>query len=157
MQAVVGQAPGFQFPGFDGLRLAAAGAVLFSHAFLIAGDSHAYEPPYYLPGNYGIITFFIISSFLLTRVLAKGSAMVEFSLNRLLRIVPGFLFCTLSTSLVIGALVTPLDLRAYYTQHETYAYIVSSVMCLCDSWEKPFAFAAYPKLVGAINGSLWSL
>jgi peptidoglycan/LPS O-acetylase OafA/YrhL len=83
--------------------------------------------------------------------------MVEFSLNRFLRIVPGFLFCIFATSLVIGAFVTPLNLRAYYTQTETYDYIVSSFMCLCDSWENPFVFAAYPELVGVKNGSLWTL
>jgi peptidoglycan/LPS O-acetylase OafA/YrhL len=104
-----------------------------------------------------VFTFFIISGFLLTRVLANASGMIEFSLNRFLRIVPGFLFCTLATSLVMGAFVTPLDLRAYYSQPETAAYVVNSFKCLCDSWENPFVFAADPELVGVKNGSLWTL
>ena len=66
------------FPGFDGLRLAAATSVLFSHAFLIAEGTDDSEPLRHLlgPGNiiglYGVFTFFIISGFLLTRSLATG-------------------------------------------------------------------------------------
>jgi peptidoglycan/LPS O-acetylase OafA/YrhL len=107
------------FPGFDGLRLAAAISVLFSHAFLIAQGTEDGEPLHHLlgPGNiiglYGVFTFFIISGFLLTSSLASGAGVVQFSINRFLRIVPGFLFCIVATSLLIGALVTPLALRSY--------------------------------------------
>jgi peptidoglycan/LPS O-acetylase OafA/YrhL len=152
------------FPGLDGLRLAAATSVLFSHAFLIAEGNDEAEPLRHLlgPGNiiglYGVFAFFIISGFLLTSSLASGAGAVQFSINRFLRIVPGFLFCIVATSLLIGALVTPLALRVYYTQPETYAYIWSSLACLCDrSWQAPFQFLAHPNLVTVINGSLWSL
>lgn len=151
------------FPGFDGLRLAAAISVLFSHAFLIAEGAEDGEPLRHLlgPGNiiglYGVFTFFIISGFLLTRSLASGSEAVQFSINRSLRIVPGFLFCIAATSLLIGALVTPLALRVYYTQPDTYAYVWSSLACLCDSWEASFRFGTHPVVAGVKNGSLWSL
>ena len=163
MQVAAGAALESSFPGFDGLRLAAAISVLFSHAFLIAEGSEAREPLRHFlgPGNivglYGVFTFFIISGFLLTRSLANQSGMVQFSINRVLRILPGFVFCTLAITFLIGALVTPLDLRSYYLQPETYAYAISSIACLCDSWENPFQFAAHPGLDGVKNGSLWSL
>ena len=151
------------FPGFDGLRLAAAISVLFSHAFLIAEGIEDSEPLRQLlgPGNiiglYGVFTFFVISGFLLTSSLANGAGVVQFSINRFLRIVPGFLFCIAAISLLIGALVTPLALPAYYTQPDTYAYVWSSLACLCDSWEAPFLFVTHPILVSVKNGSLWSL
>lgn len=151
------------FPGFDGLRLAAAISVLFSHAFLIAEGTEDGEPLRRLlgPGNiiglYGVFTFFAISGFLLMRSLASGAGAVQFSINRFLRIFPGFLFCILATSLLIGALVTPLPLQAYFTQPETYAYVWSSLACLCDSWEAPFVFVTHPNLVSVKNGSLWSM
>ena len=64
----------------------------------------------------------------------------------------------MATSLLIGASVTPLALRAYYAQPETSAYVWSSLACLCDgSWEAPFQFVAHPDLGSVINGSLWSL
>ena len=151
------------FPGFDGLRLAAAISVLFSHAFLIAQGTEDGEPLHHLlgPGNiiglYGVFTFFIISGFLLTSSLSSGAGVVQFSINRFLRIVPGFLFCIVATSLLIGALVTPLALRSYYTQPDTRAYVWSSLACLCDSWEAPFRFVTHPVVASIKNGSLWSL
>lgn len=163
MQGGAAQGPSSSFPGFDGLRLLAAVSVLFSHAFLIAEGTEAREPLYALLGRanivglYGVFVFFIISGFLLTRSLTERPDLVQFSINRFLRIVPGFVFCVAATSVVIGPLVTPLDLRAYFAQPEVYQYIGSSLMCLCDSWENPFLFAADPKLVGVKNGSLWSL
>jgi peptidoglycan/LPS O-acetylase OafA/YrhL len=154
----------FSFPGFDGLRLAAATSVLFSHAFLIAEGTDKREPlrhllgPHNIVGLYGVFTFFIISGFLLTNSLASRAEPVQFSINRSLRIVPGFLFCIVATSFLIGALVTPLGLRAYYEQPETYAYVWSSLACLCDGgWVFPFQFSTYQNLFGVTNGSLWSL
>jgi peptidoglycan/LPS O-acetylase OafA/YrhL len=151
------------FPGFDGLRLTAAVSVLFSHGFLIAEGTENREPLAYLlgPGNilglYGIFTFFIISGFLLSRSLSNDPRTVQFATNRFLRIMPGFVFCTLTITLIIGAFVTPQSLRSYYLQPETYGYIVSSIKCLCDSSENPFQFTTHPNLAGVRNGSLWSL
>lgn len=141
----------------------AAISVLFSHAFLIAEGTDDGEPlrhllgPDNIVGLYGVFAFFIISCFLLTRSLASGADVIHFSINRFLRIVPGFLFCTVATSLLIGAFVTPPTLSAYYAQLETYGYIWSSLACLCDSAEAPFQFLAHSNLVSVRNGSLWSL
>jgi peptidoglycan/LPS O-acetylase OafA/YrhL len=100
--------------------------------------------------------FFIISGFLLTRSLSNGSRLTDFAFNRVLRIVPGFVFCLVAISFFIGPLVTPLTLASYFAQRETYYYVFSSLQCMCDSWEKPFVFAS--ATVGAnLNGSLWSL
>ena len=152
-----------RFPGFDGLRLAAAISVLFSHAFLIAEGTEDGEPLRHLlgPGNiiglYGVFTFFIISGFLLTSSLASGTGIVQFAFHRFLRIVPGFLFCIVATSLLIGVLLSPLAVRAYYTQPEIYAYVWSSLACLCDGSQAPLQFVANLNLFNVKNGSLWSL
>jgi peptidoglycan/LPS O-acetylase OafA/YrhL len=104
-----------QFPGFDGIRLIAAVSVVFSHAFLIAEGTEENEPLSHLlgPGNivglYGVFTFFIISGFLLTRSLAANPDLIRFSINRVLRIYPGFVFCTVLTALLFGSLLTESD------------------------------------------------
>lgn len=165
MQSKEAFASGSRFPGFDGLRLAAALSVLFSHAFSIAEGSDAREPLRHLLGQknvvglYGVFTFFVISGFLLTRSLSNNPRATQFSLNRVLRIVPGFLFCALVTSFLIGPTVTPLSLKSYYLQSETYVYPVSSLTCLCDSRVvAPFQFAARTgRLERVRNGSLWTL
>jgi peptidoglycan/LPS O-acetylase OafA/YrhL len=159
MTAADGRDGNSAFPGFDGLRLTAATSVLFSHAFLIAEGNENGEPqnhllgPKNILGLYGVFTFFIISGFLLTSSLPSRTGVIQFSINRFLRIFPGFVFCILATSLLIGPVVTSLDLRAYYAQPDTYTYIWSSLACLCDHWSAPFQFAAPSNL----NISLWSL
>src|SRR5690349_17761017 len=92
-----------QLPGFDGLRLVAAVSVLFSHAFLIATGSENTEPIAELFGHgivglYGVFTFFIISGFLLARSLDQKTSLIRFSLNRVLRIYPGFILCIALTA-----------------------------------------------------------
>ena len=150
------------FPGFDGLRLISAIAVIVSHAFEIAEGNYEREPIHYLLGrwilgDFAVFTFFVISGFLLARSLANGADALQFSINRVLRILPGFTFCILTTAFVIGPLVTSLTLRSYLGQEQTYGYVTSTLLCLCPSWESPFVFAGHSKLAGTMNGSLWSL
>ena len=144
------------------VRLIAAASVIFSHAFLIAEGSEKREPLSYLlgPGNilglYGVFTFFIISGFLLARSLSLNSNLIQFSVNRILRIYPAFLFSTLVTVLVIGAALATEDFYTYLTQSQTRSYILNSLECLCDAWNYPFSFAQ-STLPTTINGSLWTL
>src|SRR6476619_3042580 len=90
----------------------AAASVIFSHAFLIAEGSENREPLSHLlgPGNivglYGVFTFFIISGFLLARSLSLNSNLVQFSVNRVLRIYPAFLFCLFITVFILAPLIT---------------------------------------------------
>ena len=76
------------FPGFDGIRLAAAISVLFSHAFLIAEGNEDGEPLRHLlgPGNiiglYGVFTFFVISGFLIMQSLERNPSVLRFARAR---------------------------------------------------------------------------
>src|SRR4051794_20970106 len=80
------------FAGFDGLRLLAALAVLYSHAFPIANAYDTDEPLGRLLGIgnvlgvYGVYTFFIISGYLLAHSLERDGSGLRFALNRTLRI-----------------------------------------------------------------------
>jgi peptidoglycan/LPS O-acetylase OafA/YrhL len=151
------------FPGFDGIRLLAAIAVLFSHAFLIAEGTEEREPLVRLLGAgnilglYGVFTFFIISGFLLTRSLSRDSNPVRFAWNRFLRIAPAFLLCAAITSLVIGPLVSPLSLGGYFSRPTAYSYIAESLGCLCTGWGTPFEWPIANSMASTLNGSLWSL
>ena len=152
--------PSSQLPGFDGLRLIAATAVLFSHAFLIAEGTEKHEPLTRLlgPGNilglYGVFTFFIISGFLLTRSLSLNPNPIQFSANRLLRIFPGFLFCIFTTTFLIGLVFAKKPVVTYLTDPQAYYYVGNSLACVCDWPDPPFSFS---DLHTTINGSLWSL
>lgn len=151
------------FPGFDGIRLVASLSVLVSHAYLIAENSEARDPATrllgkdHILGKYGVYTFFIISGFLLTRSLSRDGNALTFTRNRVLRILPGFVFSAAFVALIIGPMVTTQPLADYFRQPATYRYIASSVRCFCDNWEAPFTWPVAGDLATALNGSLWSL
>src|SRR5689334_8509354 len=125
------------FPGFDGLRLFAALTVVFSHAFLIATGGESDEPfvrllgPGNIAGLYGVYAFFAISGFLLARSLDRNPSLASFVAHRLLRIYPGFVFCVITVALLIAPCASSLPLARYFTDRMPYAYVGSSLTCLC--------------------------
>lgn len=151
------------FPGFDGLRLFAALAVVFSHSFFIAEGTEAGEPFNHIvglfsPGKniiglFGVFVFFIISGFLLLHSLVLNPNAFQFALNRLLRILPGFTLCAIIVAFVIVPFASPLNFASYLQQPQPYAYVMKSIICMCDAGEIKFV----PEFSDIKNGSLWSL
>lgn len=153
-----------RFPGFDGIRFIAAAAVIFSHSFLIAEGSEDREPlnhllgPKNIIGLYGVFTFFMISGFLLVRSFAFDGSLLRFFFNRFLRILPGFLFCTVLSIYLLGSLSTGLSLYDYFGHTSTYMYGWNNMRCLCDSGTLPQVFMQTGETTkGVVNGSLWTL
>jgi peptidoglycan/LPS O-acetylase OafA/YrhL len=151
------------FAGFDGLRLFGAVAVVFSHAFLVARGSDETEPFVRLLGEgnllglYGVYTFFIISGFLLTRSLRSRPDAITYSVNRTLRILPGFLFCVFLTVAVIGPLFTVLPLSEYVASPQTTEYVTKSLNTLNDAYLPGVYVGKGLEVHMVTNGSLWSL
>ena len=152
------------FPGFDGLRLAAALSVIFSHAFLIATGSEDAEPlvrllgPHNIIGLYGVFAFFITSGFLLARSLDASGDPIAYAVNRSLRLLPALWVCILLTVLVAGPVFTALHPGSYFAHAETRTYLQQGVMQLIDSGEGlPGLFNYVGPLAGTVNGALWSL
>ena len=98
------------FPGFDGLRAIAAGAVLLHHA----GFQTGYGPnrrfgELLAHGDAGVSIFFLISGFLLYRPFAaahlagrKPTSADRFWWRRVLRIFPGYWLAVLVIYLAFG-------------------------------------------------------
>jgi peptidoglycan/LPS O-acetylase OafA/YrhL len=150
------------FPGFDGIRLFAAVAVIFSHSFLIATGTEESEPLVHLMGSgnslglYGVFVFFIISGFLLSNSLHFDPSITRYSVNRTLRIVPAFAICILVSAFVIGPLCTSVPLGSYFSSSVTWNYVLYSLNGFGD-WPLPGVFAYVGRLSPVVNGSLWSL
>ncbi|MBO9557379.1 MAG: acyltransferase [Caulobacter sp.] len=89
-------------PDIDGLRALAATAVVVHHLF-----------PLVLPGGFvGVDVFFVISGFLITRILAEArdagrSSWGGFYLRRARRIVPAYVVVTLATVALAAWIETP--------------------------------------------------
>jgi peptidoglycan/LPS O-acetylase OafA/YrhL len=149
-----------RFPGFDSLRLLAATAVIYCHAFIIlrqpSAEPDLFERVTYDLAEYGVYTFFIISGFLLARSLAANSDPIVYSVNRILRILPGFVLYTCVVGFVIGPLLTSMDRGAYFADPRVYGLFRWGLESLSDS-TLPGVFAYDGRFAGVLNGSLWSL
>lgn len=150
------------FPGFDGLRLAAALLVLVSHAmFTRAGVAPADPVSQALAeaGVGGVYVFFIVSGFLLCRSLDREPDALRFAVNRVLRIYPGFVACVLVTALVLGAAGSSLAPSAYYTDIELLRHLRLTLDCLCSNAWLPgvWNYEGDEAMRRVVNGSLWSL
>ena len=136
--------------------------MIFSHSFLIATGSEIDEPfvkvlgAHNSLGLYGVFTFFSISGFLLARSLSTNPNAIRYVVNRVLRILPAFLFCILVCALLIGPVFSSAGVRTYFSDSAILNYLGSSIDNLTDM-KLPGLFAYPAELANVVNGSLWSL
>ena len=150
------------FPGFDGLRLAAALLVLMSHAMFTRAGAAPDDPVSQLlaqAGVHGVFVFFIISGFLLARSLDIERCALRFAVNRVLRIGPGFMVCVWVTALLFGAAGSALPLQAYFVDAELWRHLRLTLDCMCSNAWLPgvWNYAGDEAMRRVVNGSLWSL
>lgn len=136
------------------LRWLAAGLVLYGHSFVFLGLP---EPVFmqWLPlGPLGVYIFFAISGYLVSQSWHQDPHVFRFLQRRALRIFPGLAVCTLLCVVVLGPLLTTLDLKTYFANEHTRGYF--SNIALYITYHLPGVFANN-RLPNAVNGSLWSL
>jgi peptidoglycan/LPS O-acetylase OafA/YrhL len=162
---------GQRLAGLDGLRALSIGLVVAMHFSLTGTLAYPLNPAHL--GRQGVCLFFVLSGFLITRVLLEGGALLRFYQRRALRIFPAFYFY-LTTVLLLQAMavytIAPLSMVAAATywmnwypygrewplQH-TWSLAVEEQFYL--SW--PLALRvlgparAFPFLVGVL--ALWPL
>ena len=136
--------------------------MIFSHSFLIARGSENEEPfvkvlgAHNSVGLYGVFTFFSISGFLLAKSLSANPNATRYVVNRVLRILPAFLFCILICALLIGPVFSSAGIQGYFSDSAILDYLRSSIDNLSDM-RLPGLFAYGTELAKVVNGSLWSL
>jgi len=139
--------------GYDLIRLIAASAVIFGHAYPLTGR----VTPHYLANHVGAIAvkiFFVTSGFLVARSWLAEPKVSAFIVKRALRILPGLIALVFFTIAIIGPLATSLPLERYFANANTRGYLKN--ILLFPIYDLPGVFAGnrYPT---AVNGSLWSL
>ncbi len=148
---------------FDALRLVAASAVVFSHAFLIAEGSEAHEPLIWLTGRQcilglvGVFVFFTISGFLVTESYERTGEPLRYLAKRALRIFPGLFVALTLSAFVLAPMVTTLPLVEYLRRTEPYGYVVGNTMLNLTVHELPGVLLVNNPVGLEINGSLWTL
>jgi peptidoglycan/LPS O-acetylase OafA/YrhL len=146
---------------FDFIRFVAAVLVIFSHAYPIANGNHGSEPFGLLTkgqstfGHLAVITFFIISGFLITQSFDRSKDLLLFIKARILRIFPGLIIAVLLTVFILGPVFTTLPLRDYFYNVRTIEYL-KTISLYWIQYDLPGVFEKniYPV---AVNGSLWTL
>lgn len=146
---------------FNLLRLFAATAVVLSHSYTITSGDSTSEPLRdflgFSLGHVAVDIFFITSGFLITSSLFRRGTIHEFLLARALRVFPGLWAMLLITVFLIGPIVTKVSLSKYFTETETYRYLLqNSVLIFGAYFNLPGVFEGTP-FPKAVNGSLWSL
>jgi peptidoglycan/LPS O-acetylase OafA/YrhL len=145
---------------FNLLRFIAASLVLFSHSFALSTGSASAEPLRdslgVTWGHIAVDLFFVTSGFLVTGSLLVRKKLAEYVAARALRILPGLWVALGLTVFVLGAWVTTLGLKEYFSHPDTWIYLFQNATLLKASYTLPGVFEDLP-WKRAVNGSLWTL
>ncbi len=141
---------------FHLLRLLAALAVIYGHAFPIVGSG---EADLYLRlvgnkfiGGVAVDIFFVASGFLVASSLERSS-LARYAWARSLRIFPALFVAIGLTVFVLGPLLTTAD--GYWSDPQTWRYLWRNALMVGTEYFLPGVFESHPDR--AVNGSLWSL
>lgn len=145
---------------FDLVRLLAAAAVVVGHSFIIVtGDLDA-EPltgtSAFTLGQHAVNVFFFLSGLLVSASLERNADPAAFMTSRALRVFPGLVVCVLLLDLVMGPMVSSLDLVSYFTSWQTWNYLVATLSLSTGHATLPGVFDTLPA-AGLIDVSLWTL
>jgi peptidoglycan/LPS O-acetylase OafA/YrhL len=145
---------------FNLLRMAAATAVLVSHAWPLSLGASAVEPLYaatgYKLGTTAVTIFFTISGFFITKSFETRVSISDFAIARIARIYPALFVVLLLSVAVLGPVFTDLKLHDYVADRHTWTYLPKNLLLAKMQWQLPGVFLANP-YPGAVNGSLWTL
>ncbi|HET6546511.1 MAG TPA: acyltransferase [Rhodanobacteraceae bacterium] len=147
---------------FLALRFAAALMVVLGHSFVLCGPALVdADPAQRLFGNtythfLGVMTFFVISGFLITLSWQRRPDLARYLTSRALRILPALIVCVGLTAFLLGPVLTTWPLAGYLHSAATWHYLIGNASLVDLRWRLPGVFADNP-VSGFVNGSLWTL
>jgi len=97
------------------LRWLAASLVLYGHSFVFLGLPEPLFLQWVPLGPLGVYIFFAISGYLVSQSWDRDPHLFRFLQRRALRIFPGLAVCTILCVMVLGPLLTTLDLKTYFS------------------------------------------
>jgi peptidoglycan/LPS O-acetylase OafA/YrhL len=139
---------------FDAIRLVAALAVLFGHAWYLTGAGSMPSIFGNEIGTLAVKVFFAISGYLVTESWRRDPSPSRYLWRRALRIFPALVVVTLLCTFVLGPLVSTLPLAEYLRSPLIARYLQNMILRPASLLPGVFTTLPYPN---AVNGSLWTL
>ena len=118
------------YPNFNALRLMAASAVVFSHAFLLATGSEETEPLHstgLTAGVYGVFVFFILSGFLVTESAKRSVGMADYFRKRFFRIAPALVVSCFLITYAVVPLFAPNGPAAFIQDPDVLNNVIKTI------------------------------
>jgi len=148
---------------FDYIRILLAIAVIVAHCYPLFFGMTASDPITQKIlrteslGGVAVISFLIMSGFMITQSMVNSKNNRQFFGKRLIRIFPALIVMLLLTVFVLGPIVYNGPVLNYFKSSTVWKYLVHNINLFGNtaySIEGIFENNPYPS---AINGSLWSL
>ena len=148
---------------FDLLRLLAATAVIYGHAFALHGNPVGSDILHRFTGlhaaEWGVKTFFFLSGLLVVNsVLSDGNAL-HYAIKRILRIWPALILVTLVSVFVMGPALSTVSMSVYFDSSEPWDFLRRMVTFRIwgnNSMGLPGVFETNPYPL-VVNAPLWTL
>jgi len=140
---------------FDTLRICAATAVIFSHHFALTSTPAPAWLNFGMVGGVAVMTFFVISGYLVMQSWLREPRVGKFLWKRWLRIWPGMLVAVVGNIFVFGLLFTTLPAAEFLLHPKTLDY-----------WRNLLLYQVFVDLPGVfqgnpypqvMNGPLWTI
>lgn len=110
--------------------------------------------------NIGVGIFFVISGYLITKSWERGPQAFNYLKKRALRIFPGLIVVVFLTVFLLGPFVTTLSLNNYFSNPQTWSYLLTILIFPLyyggSYFALPGVFENNP-FPNVVNGSLWFL
>lgn len=132
---------------FGVVRIAAAAAVIISHAFLLVRGENAqplFEWTSFDLGGHAVHVFFILSGFLIAASWERNSNIIDFLSGRFARIYPALFVVTIGTILTIGLFQSNLSFQAFLASSHTIELFLRVVVALDGGGRLPGIFQRLP-------------
>lgn len=144
-------------PGFDALRFFLSVAIVVYHAkqVVLGREATSYQASILYPYLLALVpVFFCLSGFLVTGSAVRTRSIKTFLTNRSLRIFPALTVEVALSALILGPLLTTMDLQDYFQAKKFYSYFGNIIGRVRMSL--PGVFEHHP-VPDTVNASLWTL
>lgn len=142
------------------MRFVAALMVIVSHCYsvVLGGDAGSYllklTGDRLSPGGVSVGVFFLFGGFLIARSCEHYPEAKKFFSARILRLFPELLFVVILTAFVLGPMLSTLSPVEYFTNPQTYKYLLNGVLIMVH--QLPGVFTNNPS-GDVVNAALWTL